>query len=171
MNLTDFRIRAMNDEAQMIEDFNFFEQKVESFKHDLYLSPYAKINEILVWCELLIKYERQIDLLCLEAKQAIQNKLNKLNPTTIEKHANVDVKTIRVWSEYVLELLELDRRYQNVVYSFCVSIDNCVRYLVSYTNELAEFGFSLPQIMVKVRDLGTFHWLNKQSKAQLLGCI
>ena len=171
MNLTDFRIRAMNDEAQMIEDFNFFEQKVESFKHDLYLSPYAKINEILVWCELLIKYERQIDLLCLEAKQAIQNKLNKLNPTTIEKHANVDVKTIHVWSEYVLELLELDRRYQDVVYSFCVSIDNCVRYLVSYTDELAEYGFSLPQIMVKVRDLGTFHWLNKQSKAQLLGCI
>ena len=41
----------------------------------------------------------------------------------------------------------------------------------SYTDELAEFGFSLPQIMVKVRDLGTFHWLNKQSKAQLLGCI
>ena len=171
MNLTDFRIRAMNDEVQMIEDFNFFEQKVESFKHDLYLSPYAKINEILAWCELLIKYEKQIDLLCLEAKQAIQDKLNKLNPDTIEKHANVDVKTIRVWSEYVLELLELDRRYQNVVYSFCVSIDNCVRYLVSYTNELAEFGFSLPQIMVKVRDLGTFHWLNKQSKAQLLGCI
>ena len=171
MNLTDFRIRAMNDEVQMIEDFNFFEQKVESFKHNLYLSPYAKINEILAWCELLIKYERQIDLLCLEAKQAIQNKLNKLNPTTIEKHANVDVKTIRVWSDYVLELLELDRRYQNVVYSFCVSIDNCVRYLVSYTDELAEFGFSLPQIMVKVRDLGTFHWLNKQSKAQLLGCI
>ena len=171
MNLTDFRIRAMNDEVQMIEDFNFFEQKVASFKKDLYLSPYAKINEILAWCELLIKYEKQIDLLCLEAKQAIQDKLNKLNPTTIEKHANVDVKTIRVWSEYVLELLELDRRYQNVVYSFCVSIDNCVRYLVSYTNELAEFGFSLPQIMVKVRDLGTFHWLNKQSKAQLLGCI
>ena len=107
----------------------------------------------------------------LTQKQAIQNKLNKLNPTTIEKHANVDVKTIRVWSEYVLELLELDRRYQDVVYSFCVSIDNCVRYLVSYTDELAEYGFSLPQIMVKVRDLGTFHWLNKQSKAQLLGCI
>ena len=171
MNLTDFRIRAMNDEVQMIEDFNFFEQKVASFKKDLYLSPYAKINEILAWCELLIKYEKQIDLLCLEAKQAIQDKLNKLNPTTIEKHANVDVKTIRVWSEYVLELLELDRRYHNVVYSFCVSIDNCVRYLVSYTDELAEFGFSLPQIMVKVRDLGTFHWLNKQSKAQLLGCI
>ena len=171
MNLTEFRMRAMNDEVQMIEDFNFFEQKVASFKKDLYLSPYAKINEILVWCELLIKYEKQIDLLCLEAKQAIQDKLNKLNPTTIEKHAHVDVKTIRVWSEYVLELLELDRRYQNVVYSFCVSIDNCVRYLVSYTDELAEFGFSLPQIMVKVRDLGTFHWLNKQSKAQLLGCI
>ena len=171
MDITEFSIRALNDEVQMIEDFNFFEQKVASFKKDLYLSPYAKINEILAWCELLIKYEKQIDLLCLEAKQAIQDKLNKLNPTTIEKHANVDVKTIRVWSEYVLELLELDRRYQNVVYSFCVSIDNCVRYLVSYTDELAEFGFSLPQIMVKVRDLGTFHWLNKQSKAQLLGCI
>ena len=107
----------------------------------------------------------------LTQKQAIQNKLNKLNPTTIEKHANVDVKTIRVWSEYVLELLELDRRYQNVVYSFCVSIDNCVRYLVSYTDELAKYGFSLPQIMVKVRDLGTFHWLNKRSKAELLGSI
>ena len=107
----------------------------------------------------------------LTQKQAIQNKLNKLNPTTIEKHANVDVKTIRVWSDYVLELLELDRRYQNVVYSFCVSIDNCVRYLVSYTDELAKYGFSLPQIMVKVRDLGTFHWLNKRSKAELLGSI
>ena len=107
----------------------------------------------------------------LTQKQAIQNKLNKLNPTTIEKHANVDVKTIRVWSEYVLELLELDRRYQDVVYSFCVSIDNCVRYLVSYTDELAKYGFSLPQIMVKVRDLGTFHWLNKRSKAELLGSI
>ncbi|MFR6597601.1 MAG: hypothetical protein ACLUQC_09935, partial [Lactococcus raffinolactis] len=118
-----------------------------------------------------IKYERQIDLLCLEAKQAIQDKLNKLNPDTIESHASVDDKTISVWSDYVLELLELDRRYQDVVYSFCVSIDNCVRYLVSYTYELAEYGFSLPQIMVKVRDLGTFHWLNKQSKAQLLSCI
>ena len=152
MNLTEFRMRAMNDEVQMIEDFNFFEQKVASFKKDLYLSPYAKINEIL-------------------AKQAIQDKLNKLNPDTIESHASVNDKTISVWSDYVLELLELDRRYQDVVYSFCVSIDNCVRYLVSYTDELAEFGFSLPQIMVKVRDLGTFHWLNKQSKAQLLGCI
>ena len=107
----------------------------------------------------------------LTQKQAIQNKLNKLNPTTIEKHANVDVKTIRVWSEYVLELLELDRRYQDVVYNFCVSIDNCIRYLVSYTDELAKYGFSLPQIMVKVRDLGTFHWLNKRSKAELLGSI
>ena len=47
MNLTEFRMRAMNDEVQMIEDFNFFEQKVASFKKDLYLSPYAKINEIL----------------------------------------------------------------------------------------------------------------------------
>ena len=107
----------------------------------------------------------------LTQKQAIQNKLNKLNPTTIEKHANVDVKTIRVWSEYVLELLELDRRYKDVVYNFCVSIDNCIRYLVSYTDELAKYGFSLPQIMVKVRDLGTFHWLNKRSKAELLGSI
>ena len=98
MNLTEFRMRAMNDEVQMIEDFNFFEQKVASFKHDLYLSPYAKINEILAWCELLIKYEKQIDLLCLEAKQAIQDKLNKLNPTTIESHASVDDKTISVWS-------------------------------------------------------------------------
>lgn len=32
MNLTEFRMRAMNDEVQMIEDFNFFEQKVASFK-------------------------------------------------------------------------------------------------------------------------------------------
>ena len=89
MNLTEFRMRAMNDEVQMIEDLNFFEQKVASFKKDLYLSPYAKINEILAWCELLIKYEKQIDLLCLEAKQAIQDKLNKLNPTTIEKQMDI----------------------------------------------------------------------------------
>ena len=171
MNLIEFRMRATNDEVQMIEDFNFFEQKVASFKKDLYLYPYAKINEILAWCEMLIKYEKQIDLLCLEAKQAIQDKLNKLNPDTLESHATVDVKTNSERYEYVLELQELDRRYQNVVYSFCVSIDNCVRYLVSSTDELAEYGFSLPQIMVKVRDLGTFHWLNKQSKAQLLGCI
>src|SRR5574337_1692458 len=170
MNLTEFRMRAMNDEVQMIEDFNFFEQKVASFKKDLYLSPYAKINEILMWCELLVKYEKQIDVLCLEAKQAIQDKLKKLNPDTILKHANVDDKTIGIWSDYVLELLELDRRYQDVVYQFCVSIDNCVRYLISYSNELAEHGFNLPQIMVKVLDLGTFHWLNKQSKAQLLSC-
>ena len=90
MNLTDFRIRAMNDEVQMIEDFNFFEQKVASFKKDLYLSPYAKINEILAWCELLIKYERQIDLLCLEAKQAIQDKLN--NSILIQ------LKVTQVWT-------------------------------------------------------------------------
>ena len=107
----------------------------------------------------------------LTQKQAIQDKLNKLNPDTIESHASVDDKTISVWSDYVLELLELDRRYQDVVYSFCVSIDNCVRYLISYTDELAKYGFSLPQIMVKVRDLGTFHWLNKRSKAELLGSI
>lgn len=35
-------------------------------------------------------------------------------------------------------------------------IDNCVRYLVSYTDELAKYGFSLPQIMVKVRGLVHF---------------
>ena len=171
MDLTDFRIRAMNDEVQMIEDFNFFEQKIANFKQELYLSPYAKINEILVWCEVLMKYEKQIDSLCLEAKQAIQNKLNKLNPDTICNHANVDDKTISVWSDYVLELLELDRRYQDVIYSFCVSIDNCVRYLVSYTDELSEYGFSLPQIMVKVRELGSFHWLNKKSKILLVGSV
>ena len=171
MDLTDFRIRAMNDEVQMIEDFNFFEQKVIAFKHDLYLSPYAKINEILVWCERLVKCESQIDFLCQEAKQAIQTKLNKIKPTVIESHADIDSKTTSVWSDYVLELLELDRRYQDVVYQFCVSIDNCVRYLVSYSNDLAEYGFNLPHIMLKVRELGTFHWLNKQSKAQLLDCI
>ena len=58
-------MRAMNDEVQMIEDFNFFEQKVASFKKDVYLSTYAKLNEILAGCEMLIKYEKQIVLLCL----------------------------------------------------------------------------------------------------------
>ncbi|GHU35681.1 hypothetical protein FACS1894192_00780 [Bacilli bacterium] len=171
MDRYELQMRALNGSVQMIEEFDFFEQKILAFKRDLYLSPYAKINEILAWCELLIKYESQIDLLCNEAKYAIQEKMNKINPSVIESHFTCDEKTLRVWSNYVLELLELDRRYQDVVYQFCVSIDNCVRYLVSYSNELAEYGFNLPQIMVKVRDLGTFHWLNQRSKAQLLNSI
>ena len=39
MDITEFSMRALNSEVQMIDDFNFFDQKVNSFKNDLYLSP------------------------------------------------------------------------------------------------------------------------------------
>ncbi|GAB2021727.1 hypothetical protein RyT2_08010 [Pseudolactococcus yaeyamensis] len=168
MDRYELQLRAMNGSIQMIDDFDAFEQKVLTFKKDLYLSPYAKINEVLAWCELLIKYETQIDFLCQEAEQAIQEKMNKIKPEIIQEHADTDIKTIHIWCDFVLGIIELEKRYQEVVYDFCVSIDNCVRYIISYSNELAEYGFNLPQIMLKVRELGTMHWLGKRSNAQLL---
>lgn len=164
MDITDFRIRAMNDEVKMYDDFEIFEKKIRAFKSDLYLNPYAKIDEIILWCEKLIETEKKIDLISLEAKQAIENKFNKIKPTVIQQHANTDEQTINIWSDYVLELLEMEKRYENIVYSFCLAIDNCVRYLISYTDELAQYGVILPQVMISAMELGTFHWINKKTK-------
>lgn len=164
MDITEFRVRAMNDEVKMIDDFKVFEQKILGFKKKLYLNPYATIDEIILWCEKLIETEKKIDLISLEAKQVIQDRLKKINPDTILNHANADDKTISIWSDYVLELLDMEKRYENIVYSFCIAIDNCVRYLISYTDELYRYGFVLPQVMISAMELGTFHWINKKTK-------
>ncbi|CEN29532.1 MULTISPECIES: hypothetical protein [Pseudolactococcus] len=171
MDITEFSMRALNSEVQMIDDFNFFDQKVNSFKNDLYLSPYATIKEVVLWCDVLIKYEAQIDILCQEAKNAILKKMIKINSKTIKSHFDVDEQTISVWSDYILDLIELDKRYQEVIYSFCISIDNCVRYIISYSKDLAEYEMNLPEIMERVKNLGTCHWLNMQSKTDVVGNI
>ncbi|MCJ1976970.1 hypothetical protein [Pseudolactococcus paracarnosus] len=49
-----------------------------------------------------------------------------------------------------MERLELDRRYQEIVNQLCIASDECIRYLVSYSNDLAEHGVRLPHIMFKV---------------------
>lgn len=45
----------------------------------------------------------------------------------IWKHFESDEKIVIIWSEYVLELIELDKWYPEVIYQLCVVIDNCVR--------------------------------------------
>ena len=42
MDRYELQMRAMNAEIQMLEEFDFFEQKILAFKRDLYLPPYAK---------------------------------------------------------------------------------------------------------------------------------
>src|SRR5574338_103568 len=101
MDITEFSMRALNSEVQMIDDFNFFDQKVNSFKNDF----------------------------------------------------DVDEQTISVWSYYILDLIELDKMYQEVIYSFCISIDNCVRYIISYSKDLAEYEMNLPEIMERVKKI------------------
>jgi len=69
-----------------------------------------------------------VSMSIVTSKKLHQNKIYQIMIVFfIWKHFESDEKIVIIWSEYVLELIELDKWYPEVIYQLCVVIDNCVR--------------------------------------------
>lgn len=71
-----------------------------------------------------------------------------------------DNDSISIFSEYVLFLVYLEKRYKQRLYIFGNFLDNSVRYIKKYAEDMESQGFSLTGILAEVQSLNEMNWLS-----------
>jgi hypothetical protein len=160
MNIAQLRDRAKNDETQLKMDYLKFAQRLSEIEKELYLSPYATLNEVVLWCVLFIYYEKKLLVMRDISNHETTKRLEHIDSKLIDEHYQTDKRSISIWSDYILALHAIEKRYEERLFQFCYFIDSCVRYIQKYSDDLLAYGFELPEIMRQTRALGTLHWLN-----------
>ncbi|GAB7391713.1 hypothetical protein [Lactococcus garvieae] len=162
MDLTRFRNQVKNAESQWNMKYIAFDKRLREIEQELSLPPYARLSDVIQWCEKLITYERKIELM-QEATMALSNEAwGKLEKNIVD-YQSKDDRAITIMSEFVSFLLSLDKRYSQRLEVFLNFLDNCVRYVRSYAEDLEKNGLSINSTLQKARQLGAMHWINGKS--------
>ena len=81
----------------------------------------------------------------------------------IYDYQNKDNRAISVMSGFVIFLVNLDKKYSQRLEVFLNFLDNCVRYVRGYAEDLEKNGPSINSTLQKARQLGSMHWINGKS--------
>ncbi|XHB95937.1 hypothetical protein AAFF39_03975 [Lactococcus garvieae] len=63
MDLTRLRNQVKNAESQWNMKYIAFDKRLREIEQELSLPPYARLSDVIHWCEKLIDYERKIELM------------------------------------------------------------------------------------------------------------
>ncbi len=63
MDLTRLRNQVKNAESQWNMKYIAFDKRLREIEQELSLPPYARLSDVIQWCEKLIAYERKIELM------------------------------------------------------------------------------------------------------------
>ncbi|MGL4334570.1 MAG: hypothetical protein ACRCSC_05855 [Lactococcus garvieae] len=162
MDLTQLRNQAKNAESQWNMKYMAFDKRLKEIEQELLLPPYARLSDVIKWCEKLIAYEQKLELMRQSTTTLSSNAWGKLEKDIYEYHKQ-NAKAISILSEYVSFLVSLDKRYSQRFDVFLNFLDNCVRYVRGYAEDLEKNGLSLNVTLHKARQLGSMHWINGKS--------
>jgi hypothetical protein len=139
-----------------------FDKRLREIEQELRLSPYARLSDVMQWCEKLITYEQKIEVMRQSTLTLSSEAWGELE-RDIYEYQRKDNKAITIISEFVSFLVNLDERYSQRLDIFLNFLDNCVRYVRAYAEDLEKNGLSLNVTLHKARQLGTMHWINGKS--------
>ena len=159
LELSDFKVEETASEQRMEEKFLRFEQRLREIEQELWLHPYAKLSEVMTWAENLKKYIGKIHLMQQQSIQLSKEDWGKLVKSMMT-YIREDNDSISIFSDYVLFLVNLEKRYKQRLYVFGNILDNSVRYIKKYAEDLESQGFPLTGILAESRNLSEMNWLS-----------
>ena len=162
MDLTQLRNQVKNAESQWKMKYLAFDKRLREIEQELLLPPYAKLSDVIRWCEKLIDYERKLELMRQATLTLSCEGWEKLEEKVLEYYKE-DQRAVSILSEYVCFLRNLENKYDQRFYVFLNFLDNCMRYVRSYAEDLERNGLSITGILSKAKQLGSMHWINGKS--------
>lgn len=162
MDLELLRNQAKNAESQFNMKYIAFDKRLREIEQELSLPPYARLSDIVTWCEKLTAYEQKIELMRQSTMTLSSEAWGKLEHN-IYDYQSKDNRAITIMSEFVSFLVSLDKRYSQRLDVFLNFLDNCIRYVKGYVDDLEKNGLSINEILRKARQLGSMHWINGKS--------
>ncbi|MCM6841548.1 hypothetical protein NE301_04960 [Lactococcus lactis] len=75
-------------------------------------------------------------------------------------YVKIDSDFIQVFSNHVIFLVQLEQRYRQRLSIFANNLDNSVRYLKRYADDLEKQGFSISGILAESKNLSDVNWLS-----------
>ncbi|EKF52474.1 MULTISPECIES: hypothetical protein [Lactococcus] len=162
MDLTKLRNQTKNAESQWNMKYIAFDKRLREIEQELSLPPYARLSDVIQWCEKLITYERKIELM-RQSTMTLSNESWRKLEKNIYDYQSKDDRAITVMSGFVSFLVSLDKKYSQRLYIFLNFLDNCIRYVRGYVDDLEKNGLSINEILHKARQLGSMHWINGKS--------
>ncbi|MEY8444559.1 hypothetical protein AALM99_07845 [Lactococcus muris] len=162
MDLTQLRNQVKNAESQWNMKYLAFDKRLREIEEELSLPPYARLSDVIQWSEKLIAYERKIELM-REATVTLSREAWGRLEKNIYDYQRKDDRAIRIMSDFVSFLVSLDKRYSQRLEVFLNFLDNCVRYVRGYTEDLEKHGLPINITLQKARQLGSMHWINGKS--------
>lgn len=162
MDLTKLRNQVKNAESQWNMKYLAFDKRLKEIEQELSLPPYARLSDVIQWCEKLVAYERKIELMRQSTITLSSEAWGKLEQN-IYDYQSKDDRAITVMSEFVSFLVTLDKRYIQRLNIFLNFLDNCIRYVKGYAEDLEKNGLSLNATLLKAKQLGSMHWISGKS--------
>ncbi|MDT2883754.1 hypothetical protein P7H77_05290 [Lactococcus lactis] len=75
-------------------------------------------------------------------------------------YLQIDKAFIHVFSDHVIFLVQLEQRYRQRLSIFANNLDNSVRYLKRYADDIEKQGFSISGILAESKNLSDMNWLS-----------
>ena len=135
MDLTRLRNQVKNAESQWNMKYIVFDKRLREIEQELSLPPYARLSDVIQWCEKLIAYEQKIELM-RQSTMTLSNEAWAKLEQNIVAYQSKDDRAITIMSEFVSFLVNLDKKYSQRLEVFLNFLDNCVRYVRGYTEDL-----------------------------------
>ncbi|WP_367293528.1 hypothetical protein [Lactococcus lactis] len=126
---------------------------------ELKLCPYATFSEVIAWGEQLKNAIGKIKAIqessVIKSKKEWENLQEKMLD-----YMKIDSDFIQVFSSHVIFLVQLEQRYRQRLSIFANNLDNSVRYLKRYADDLEKQGFSLQGVLAESKNLSDMNWLS-----------
>ena len=157
--LEEVRASGKMSERILENNFRIFDHRLREMEGGLKLCPYATLSEVIAWAEQLKITIGKIKLIQESSIVKSKKEWGSLEEKMLA-YLQIDKAFIHVFSDHVIFLVQLEQRYHQRLDIFANNLDNSVRYLKRYADDLEKQGFSISGILAESKNLSDVNWLS-----------
>ena len=157
--LEEVRASGKMSERILENNFRIFDHRLREMEGELKLCPYATLSEVIAWAEQLKITIGKIKLIQERSIGKSKKKWESLEEKMLA-YLQIDKAFIPVFSDHIIFLVQLEQRYHQRLDIFANNLDNSVRYLKKYADDLEKQGFSISGILAESKNLSDMNWLS-----------
>ncbi|MCG0999977.1 hypothetical protein LHT10_02270 [Lactococcus lactis] len=157
--LEEVRASGKMSERVLENNFRHFDHRLREIEGELRLYPYATLSEVIAWAEQLKIAIGKIKVIQESSIVKSKKEWGNLQDKMLD-YMKIDTDCIQVFSHHVIFLVQLEQQYRQRLSIFANNLDNSVRYLKRYADDLEKQGFSISGILAESRNLSDMNWLS-----------
>ncbi|MCT0044607.1 hypothetical protein QYH60_11650 [Lactococcus lactis subsp. lactis] len=157
--LEEVRASGKMSERVLENNFRHFDHRLREIEGELRLYPYATLSEVIAWAEQLKIAIGKIKVIQESSIVKSKKEWGNLQDKMLD-YMKIDTDFIQVFSHHVIFLVQLEQQYRQRLSIFANNLDNSVRYLKRYADDLEKQGFSISGILAESRNLSDMNWLS-----------